>query len=306
MTDTQRFSVVTGAFGYTGRYIAHRLLDRGDRVRTLTRNPASRSPFGDQVEARPLDFSDFAGMVASLQGADTLYNTYWVRYASGGVTHDIAVQNSRALLNAAVESGVRRVVQISITKAASDSPLPYFRGKAQVENAVRESGLSYAIVRPAMVFGPGDVLVNNIAWFLRRFPVFPIPGNGTYRVQPVFVQDVASLAVELADEDANVEVDAVGPESFSYKEMVTLIRNAAGGRARLVHVPAGIVHAMARLGGLMVKDVVLTREEVDGLMAGLLVSSGPPTAGTRFTEWLEAEGATLGNRYASELARHYR
>ena len=299
-------SVVTGAFGYTGKYIARRLLDQGSRVRTLTRTPISGSPFGDQVEVRPLDFGDPPQLVASLDGADILYNTYWVRFARGGVTHDTAVENSRALLRAAVEAGVRRVVHVSITNATQDSPLPYFRGKALAEMAVRDSGLSYAIVRPTVLFSPEDILINNIAWFLRRFPLFPIPGRGCYPVQPVFVDDVARLAIEAGSGVDDVAIDAVGPETFAFEEMVRLLARRVGSRSRLVRTPPPAALLAARLAGRLVRDVVLTKDELNGLMAGLLVSADPPTASTRFTTWLEAEGASLGQLYASELARHYR
>ena len=306
MMGQPSISVVTGAFGYTGKYIARRLLDQGSRVRTLTRTPVSRSPFGEDVEVRPLDFGDPPQLVASLEGADILYNTYWVRFARSGVTHDTAVENSRALLQAAVEAGVRRVVHISITNATQDSPLPYFRGKALAEMAVRDSGLSYAIVRPTVLFSPEDILINNIAWFLRRFPLFPIPGRGGYPVQPVFVDDVARLAVEAGTGVDDVAIDAVGPETFTFEEMVRLLARRVGSRSRLVRTPPSAALLAARIAGRLVRDVVLTKDELDGLMAGLLVSADPPTAPTRFTEWLEAEGASLGQRYASELTRHYR
>ena len=306
MMGQPSISVVTGAFGYTGKYIARRLLYQGSRVRTLTRTPVSRSPFGEDVEVRPLDFGDPQGLVASLEGADILYNTYWVRFARSGVTHDTAVENSRALLRAAVEAGVRRVVHVSITNATHDSPLPYFRGKALAEMAVRDSGLSYAIVRPTVLFSPEDILINNIAWFLRRFPLFPIPGRGCYPVQPVFVDDVARLAIEAGSGVDDVAIDAVGPETFAFEEMVRLLARRVGSRSRLVRTPPPAALLAARIAGRLVRDVVLTKDELDGLMAGLLVSADPPTAPTRFTEWLEAEGASLGQRYASELTRHYR
>ena len=299
-------SVVTGAFGYSGKYIARRLLEQGGIVKTLTRTPASRSPFGDWVEALPLDFGDFNGLVENLRGAATLYNTYWIRFARGTVTHDVAVQNSRILIGAAAEAAVSRIVHISITDPSEDSPLPYFRGKALVEKAIHESGLSYAILRPTVLFSPEDVLINNIAWFLRRFPAFPIAGSGDYPIQPVFVDDLAQLAVNAGAGSEDVVLDAVGPETFTFEEMVRLIARRVGSRARLIHVRPSVALLAARMAGWLVRDVVLTRDEIDGLRAGHLVSADPPTASTRFTEWLEAEGATLGRRYASELGRHYR
>ena len=299
-------AAVTGAFGYTGRYIAQRLLDSGQRVRTLTRNPAAASPFGDRIEPHSLDFNNTAQLTESLRGVGTLYNTYWVRFPHGEVTHATAVRNSRTFVDAAVAAGVGRIVHISITDASVDSPLPYFRGKAQVEDYIRQSGLPHSIIRPTVIFGREDILINNIAWFLRRFPIFPIAGDGNYPLQPVFVDDVARLAVDSASEEANTELDAVGPETFSFEELVRVIRRTTGGRARLLHLPPPLVHASARLMSAVLRDVVLTREEIEGLMSGHLVSSNPPTGATRLTGWLHDHRHTLGQHYASELARHYR
>ena len=298
-------SVVTGAFGYTGRYIAQRLLDEGGRVRTLTRNPASVSPFGNQVERYPLDFDDPAQLTQSLRGADTLYNTYWVRFSRGNVNHDTAVRNTRNLVDAAVAAGVQRIVHISITNADASSPLPYFRGKGLVEDHIWTSGLAHSLIRPTVIFGREDILINNIAWFLRRFPVFPIAGRGDYRLQPVFVDDVARLAVESASAEGNITLDAVGPETFTFDELVRLIASTTGGHARLLHLPPSLVLAAAGLLGLALRDVVLTRDEIDGLMAGHLVSSDPPAGTTRLTDWLHDHRQVLGQRYSSELSRHY-
>ncbi len=301
-----KLSVVTGAFGYTGRYIARRLLDQGERVRTLTRNPASHSPFGVQVETRPLDFGNCEQLVASLTGADTLYNTYWIRFPRGSLTYETATSNSLALIRAAVAAGVQRIVHVSITNASEDSPLPYFRGKGIVERAIRESGLSYAILRPTVLYSLEDVLINNIAWFLRRFPVFPIAGSGDYLIQPVLVDDVARLAVGLGGKSDNLALDAVGPEIFTFEELVQLLARRVGRRVWLMHLPPALTFLASQMAGLLVRDVVLTKDEVDGLMAGLLVSADAPTTSTRFTEWLQANGANVGRRYASELGRHYR
>ena len=300
--------VVTGASGYTGRYIARLLLDGGTAVRSLTGHPERPSPLGDRVVTYPYSFDDPGALARSLEGADTLFNTYWVRFARGDLTHDLAVQNSRALFEAARRAGVRRVVHVSITNGSADSPLPYFRGKALVEEALRESTLSHAIVRPAIIFGREDILLNNIAWMLRRFPVHPIPGDGRYGVQPIFVEDLARLGVELGAGAGDVEVDAVGPEVLAYEEMVRLIARKTGARTRMVHVPPWAALAGARLAGLLVRDVVLTHEEIDGLTAGLLVSrsGATPPGTTRLSDWLDDNAELLGRGYTSELARHYR
>ena len=189
-------AVVTGAFSYTGRYVTRRLLDQGVRVRTLTRSPDAEDPFGGQVEVSPLDFSDSDGLCQSMQGAGVFYNTYWIRYAHGQTTFDLAVENTGKLFEAAERAGVARIVHFSVTNPSSESGLPYFRGKARVEDMLVGLGVPYAIIRPTLVFGVGDLLLNNMAWALRRFPVFPVYGNGDYPVQPVYVEDLAAQAVE--------------------------------------------------------------------------------------------------------------
>jgi uncharacterized protein YbjT (DUF2867 family) len=131
------------------------------------------------------------------------------------------VENTRILVQAAARAGVRRIVHISITNPSADSPLPYFWGKAANEKSVIESGMSYAILRPTVLFGKEDVLINNIAWILRRFPLFALPGDGSYRLQPVYVDDLSSLAVTVSGE--NLIWNAVGPENFTFREMVELI-----------------------------------------------------------------------------------
>ena len=291
---------VTGAFSFTGRAIAELLLAHGRQVRTLSRAPG---PAGSPVEFAPLQFADEAGLTESLHGAETLYNTYWIRFARGGSTFERAVENTRTLLRCAEAAGVRRFVHVSVSNPSQDSPLPYFRGKAAVEHAVRDSPLDHAIVRPTLVFGPNDILVNNIAWVMRRFPVFIVPGDGAYRVQPVAVEDVARLCV---DAEPGAELDAAGPETYSFDDFVRLIRRAVGGRARIVHAPAPVALGLGRIVGTARRDVMLTREETLGLMDSLLVSNDPPTAQESFREWLDASADQLGRRYVSELARNYR
>lgn len=303
MNDTE-LNVVTGAFSYTGQHITRRLLSMGKRVVTLTGHPG-QNPFGDRVSAHPFSFDDPDRLAEILEGATTFYNTYWIRFPYGEITFDGAVENSKALMRAAKTAGVRRFVHVSITNAAQASELPYFGGKARVEQALMESGLSYAIIRPTLVFGPGDILINNIAWMLRRFPVFAVIGSGKYRVQPVFVEDMAKITVEAGQNSENVIVDAVGPETFAFDELVRLIARAIHRRAGIVHAPPLIAYLFSKMIGYLVRDVVLIWDEVEGIQANLLVSDGPPTGETRLSEWLDQNADAVGTRYASELKRHY-
>jgi uncharacterized protein YbjT (DUF2867 family) len=298
-------TAVTGAFSYSGKYITHRLLAEGHEVITLTGHPNRPDPFGGAVKAYPLDF-DEAGMASSLSGVDTLYNTYWVRFDKDGNTQPRAVENTRTLVRAAVRAGVRRMVHVSIANPSAESHLPYYWGKAANEKAVIESGMSYAILRPTVLFGKEDVLINNIAWLLRRFPFFGQIGDGKYGIQPVYVDDLAALAVEAGARSDNFTWDAVGPDIFTFDALVRLIGEKIGHPKAILHLPPGLALKAAQFISLFVGDVVLTPEEVDGLMANLLVSSEPPRCKTRLGDWLTENRETVGAVYASELARHYK
>jgi len=304
--EAPELNVVTGAFGYTGKYITWRLLSMGKTVRTLTGHPNRENPFGEQVSVSPFNFDNPSELTKSLRGATTLYNTYWVRFSHGQVTFDKAVENTKTLIKAAEEAGVQRIVHVSVTNASEESPLPYFRGKGLLEKAIMHSRLSYAIIRPTLIFGPEDILINNIAWLLRRFPVFAVPGSGDYRVQPVFVEDVAETAVNAAHHGENIIVDAVGPEVYTFDELVRLIADKIRRGAKIIHLSRGLALFLSGMIGHLVRDVVLTRDEVDGLMSNLLVSESPPTGQTRLSDWLGQNADSVGARYASELNRHYR
>jgi uncharacterized protein YbjT (DUF2867 family) len=298
--------VVTGAFGYIGRYIARRLLAQGRRLKTLTGHPQRPNPFGDAVEVASFSFHRPGELERHLEGCDTLYNTYWIRFAHGGIDFERAVSNSRTLVRAARRAGVRKFVHISITNPSEDSPLPYFRGKAQVERCIGESGLSYSIIRPTVVFGAEDILINNIAWLLRRLPLFAIPGSGDYRLQPVFVEDLAAIAVEAGQQPHSETLDAVGPEIHCFEGLVRLLAKTVGSRALILHVPPQAALLAAKVVGLMVGDVILTADEVRGLMANLLVSAHPPRGRKPLTQWLAENADRVGASYSSEIARHYR
>ena len=279
MTPHPDLAVVTGAFSYTGKYVARRLLDQGVRVRTLSRSPDAEDPLAGHVEAAPLAFSDPDGLRRSMEGAGVFYNAYWIRYAHGRVTFNLAVENTGTLLEAAKSAGVGRVVHFSVTNPSPESRLPYFRGKGRVEEILRDMGIPYAIIRPTLVFGEGDLLLNNMAWALRRFPVFPVFGNGDYKVQPIHAEDLANQAVAAGSRNDSFVADAAGPDTFTFEGLLRLLAKAVNARVRLVHTPPSLGFALTRLVGLMLRDVVLTRDEVDGLMAGLLTSHAAP-AGT--------------------------
>jgi uncharacterized protein YbjT (DUF2867 family) len=299
------FDVVTGAFSYSGAAIARELQASGRRVRTLTGHP-DRAPPDTAIEVGRLDFGDPAGLAESLRGARTLYNTYWVRFARGPVDHAAAVANSRVLIHAAGQAGVQRIVHISITHPSAESRYPYFRGKAAVELALAESGISHAILRPAVLFGGDGVLINNIAWLLRRSPVFAVGGNGEYRIRPIHVDDLARLCAESGASALTSVIDAVGPDRPTFYGLAGAIRDAIGSRTRIVRVPGELIPVAARVLGLALRDTLLTADEYHAMAEGLADTDGPATGQISVTRWIAENKEALGRRYANEINRHFR
>jgi uncharacterized protein YbjT (DUF2867 family) len=298
--------VVTGAFGYIGKYVAARLLDEGREVRTITTHPDKPNPFGERVQAFPYNFDDPRRLTETLAGAGTLFNTYWIRFEQDGQTFASALRNTQTLFDCAKAAGVKRIVHISVTNPSLDSDLPYYRGKARQEQALRELRVPYSIVRPTLVFGKEDILVNNMAWLVRTFPVFPIFGSGKFRVQPVFVEDLARVAVEQASVEGNVTIDAIGPETVTFEQAVRLMARVMRKRRIFVHVPPALGLLPGRMIGWLVRDVILTPQELAGLMQDLLTSAQAPNCETRFSDWLRENAMTMGRRYTSEMERHFR
>lgn len=294
---------ITGAFGYSGRYIAKRLLEAADEVITLTNSVSRENPFGERVRAYPFHFDQPDQLRESLRGVDTLINTYWVRFDHKLFSHRQAVANSKVLFQAAKAAGVRRVVHFSITNPDIHSHLPYFHGKAEVEEALQSLGLAYCVLRPAVLFGKEDVLVNNIAWSLRHLPMFGVFGRGDYQLQPIYVDDMAALAVNKVAGNANEVVEAIGPETFTYRELVETIKRALGLKRLVIGMPPELGYLATRLFGLLMRDVVITREEIRGLMENRLCVSAPPAGNTRLSDWVRANRDTIGRHYTSEMAR---
>jgi NADH dehydrogenase len=295
--------VLTGAFSYTGAAVARELLRRGHRVHTLTNRCPPAGARGS-ISAAPLTFEP-RHLKQQLAGADAFINTYWIRLPHAGQTFDSAVQNCGLLFEAAGRAGVPRVVHVSVSNAAAGTNLGYYRGKHQVEQALRRAGLSGAIVRPTLVVGPADVLTNNIAWFLRRFPLFALPGGGRYRLQPVTLSDCARIICDALSGPDGTELDAAGPEVMTFADYVRLVARACGVRRPVVSAPRWLVLALLRCVGWLLRDIVLTREELLGLEQELLLSGAPATGAESVRGWLLENGRDLGRHYENDLRRHF-
>jgi NADH dehydrogenase len=287
---TPQLDLVTGAFGNTGAVIAQRLVARGHQVRTLTDHPQDSQP----IDCWPFAFGDASRLAEAFAGVTTFYNTYWMRTGDRRGRYETAVDRCTQLIAAAEAAGVERIVHLSVIKATIDSPYAYFRGKAEVEARLAGSPVPAAIVRPSLIFGGDSVLLNNLAYLLRRAPVFAVAGDGAYRCRPVHIGDVADLCVAAGGQHDRVKVDAIGPERPTFLELITWLRTTIGSRARIVKLPPAAVLAAGRILGVFLRDQVLTRDELDSTMQGLADADGPATGSTRLTQWLIAHAAELG------------
>ena len=299
----QPIHAVTGAFGFSGKYIAGRLLEKGYKVVALTHSLRRENPFGNRIAACAFNFDRPDRLIESLEGVSVLYNTYWVRFNHKKFTFARALNNVITMFEAAKKAGVERIVHISITNPSEDSHLEYFSGKAKMENALQNSGLSYAILRPAVLFGSEDILINNIAWALRKFPVFGVFGDGQYRLQPIYVDDLAGLAVAYGETRENAIIDAIGPETFTFRELVRVVGEIIGKPRLIVSLPPRIGYLAAAIIGKFVNNVLLTRDEIEGLMSNLLYVDSPPAGNTKLTDWVKKHSETVGLSYQSELKR---
>ncbi len=306
MPAKKPLNVVTGAYSFTGRYIARRLLANGQSVKTLTGHPQGENPFGSQVPAAPYHFDDPAALTASLRGVETLYNTYWIRFEHGGMSFARAVANTGTLVRSAREAGVQHIVHLSAANADPASAHPYYRAKAEAEQEVREGEVPCSIIRPTILFGKEGAFFNNLAWMLRKLPFFALPGDGSYRLQPIYVDDIAELAVRAGHKRQQIVIEAGGPETFGFEQLVRLIASRIGCRTRILQMSPERILRLGKVMQGLIDDVPMTRGEIDVLISGLLATDAPPAGHTLFTSWLDQHASTLGISYQSELARHYR
>jgi uncharacterized protein YbjT (DUF2867 family) len=303
----KEIQAVTGAFGFAGKYITKALLEKGIDVLTLTNSPGRTHPFGDKIIIRPLNFDNFEELVSSLKGVSVLYNTYWIRfnYSKGKLLfqHAQAAKNTARLFEAAKEAGVKHIVHISIANPSEDSPYEYYMWKAKLEKSLSELGVPYTIIRPAVIFGNEDILINNLAWSLRKLPVFAVFGTGQYKMQPVFVEDLARLAVESGQSNDSKTIDAAGPELYTYLELIKMLCNVLQKKKIILKLPTPLVYYASKIIDLFTGDILLTKDEINMVRDNLMYSKQPPLCTTKLSEWCAQNIATLGTKYASEIAR---
>jgi len=234
---------VTGGTGFVGSHVVNALLRAGHEPRVLARNPdAARSRFNRPVPVAAGDVSDAASLERAFSGCDAVVHLVGIINESEGLSFDaVHRQGTENVVGAMQRTGVRRLLHMSAMGSAPDAPSEYGRTKAAGEEAARRSGLEATVLRPSIVFGPGDGFVTLLAKIVRLNPLFiPVIGPGTVRFMPVSVREVAGIFAAALEkpETAGKTFEVGGPETLTMDEIYREIAAALGKpRKRLVHFP---------------------------------------------------------------------
>ena len=306
-------NLITGAFSFSGRFIAEELLKTGEKVETLTGHPRPEFPYFNKITIKQFNFDNFDAMVENFRGVNTFYNSYWIRFPHGNTTWRDAIVNSKKLFRACKIAGVKKIVHISVTNPNLDSPYSYFKGKAVVEELLKRSGVPYTILRIAWMYEEGDILVNNIAWILKRLPIFGVFGGGSYKLQPVSLRTLGKVAVEnryLGDKTININkiIDVIGPETYTYYEFVSLINKSIKAKTLILPSPWFAVYIpifVSKILNIVLRDRLLTIDEIYSLKDNLLLTDSQPIGEKSFKKWVIRNKERLGLKWANEIKRHY-
>ena len=264
---------VTGATGFVGHAVVRALLAHGFLVRCLVRPGSEAALKGfESIDRVPGDVLEPDKLAASVEGCGALVHLVGIirEHRTRGVTFDrLHTQATANMLAVAHEAGVKRYIQMSAVGTRAGATSRYHQTKWQAEEIVRASALDWTIIRPSLIYGPGDEFVSVLARMMRRLPAMPVLGDGQYRVQPVAVEHVAegfARALQLST-TVTQTYEIAGPEAFRFVDLLDQIGLALGLRnVRKVHAPIGVVKAMTRTFGWLpffpvTKDQLIMLEE---------------------------------------------
>jgi uncharacterized protein YbjT (DUF2867 family) len=283
MSETDRIIAVAGGSGFIGRAIVRCLAATpGLSVRVLTRDPEKararltgegKVALAGEVEFVAADVNEPSKLAKALVGADTIVNAvqfdgYPIENPARGLTFlRVDYGGTVALIAGAKEASVANFIYISGAAADERSTNPAFRAKGRAERVLRTSGLAFTILRPSLVYGPEDRVVNGLASALRMMPIMVVPGTGRQHLRPLFVEDLAAcvaLAIGGRGRDGIFEIG--GPDEMAFDELVRLLMEITGHKRPLVHVP----ESMLRIAGAVAEKLpgaLFSRDAVAFLVA---------------------------------------
>jgi len=266
--DRPLLLVVGGCTGLVGRAVL-REFGPTHRIRSLHRRPTEAEASGG-VEVVAGDAREIADWGPYLRGVDTVLNLAW--YREPRHRHFVRLADGLLrLVRDAEAAGVRRFVHVSVPDAPPrmETDLPYLAQKRRVDRAIEASRLSYAIVRPTMLFGPRDVLLTVMLRTIQRYHRFPMFGDGLYHVSPIATGDLAAILRREGERGARTNVMVGGPERWVYRDLTDAMFRALGRSPRYVRLsPANSVRLASFLE--RVGSSLLYAYEVEWLLADLL------------------------------------
>ena len=294
MSTEPQVVAVAGGTGFVGGAIARELASRGHRVVVLTHRgprPSGAGPTGTgpsgagsapAFEYRRADVTKPESLAAALAGVDALVISLAFRNSPieaprrGQTFEKVDAAGTEALAAAAKAAGVKRLVYISGAGAAPDAPRHWFRAKWRAEEAIRGSGITYTILRPSWVYGPGDKSLNRFLGMSRWLPFVPQIGNGRQLMAPVFVADVGALAADALETPAaeNATLEVGGPQTLTMDEIIRTALRTMGRRRPILHAPV-LLMKIATAPLTLLPSPPMRPSAIDFVVQSAQVDTGP-------------------------------
>jgi uncharacterized protein YbjT (DUF2867 family) len=265
--------LVTGGTGFVGSHIVNALADAGKDVRVLERKPGSWQEAGVRCrEAVQGDMTDPESLRRAVSGCDTVVHLVAIRQGKPEQFQRVMSEGTRDLVAAAKEAGVRRFVLMSALGTTDETKdlVPYYRAKWDMEQTVKGSGLDHVIFRPSFIFARDGGILPTFRRLAKLMPVTPIPGSGTQRIQPIWIDDLVAYFVKAIDLDAatNRLFEVGGPDKVTWNELWERLKRALGSRRPSVHVPMGVMRAQAVVLERLPGNIPVTRDLLKMMEAG--------------------------------------
>lgn len=245
--------LITGCTGFVGSALIRRLIRDGrspDSIRGLVRHPGTtKDPaFPKEIELVRGDVNDPKSIAAAMEGVTQLIHLVGILVETGLQTFQrIHVEGTRHVVHAAKQAKVKQLIAVTALGTRPNATSHYHQTKWQAEEIIRNSGLSYTIFRPSVIFGPLDNFTNQLATITRYSPIVPILGKGTNRTQPVWIDDFIHCLAQTINqaEQLNETLSIAGPKPLSFKEMMDIIIEVMGKRRITLSIPFALLSSQA-------------------------------------------------------------
>lgn len=262
---------VTGASGFVGRNLLAALAGSGHDIRALVHTRRPDSAAGERLEYVPADVHDLPSLRKALAGVEVVYHLVGIIVETKKLTFERTVaEGTRNVVRAARDCGVKKIIYVSALGTSATSETKYFQTKWLAEEAIRTSGLDHVILRPSLIYGPGDQSLSRLHRLLKYSPLMPIVGDGRYRLQPIFIDDLVQVLVPALTETgaSGRTIEMGGPEAFEFRQMTGIMKKVFNYRRLNIYIPFSLVRAVARVMETFLKPAPVTVDQLMMLRAG--------------------------------------